>query len=277
MVESKPDAWLVQALVETITREVLAAYGDQAGELCPAGCAGECLANCPERVEHFLRAGVKRFSVEANVLTPEGIDAGLIEYTLRGDENHARLEAICRAARQQGVAAVAMEPSQVRKCAGYLKEGGTAISVRVGYPAGAHLLEMIVLETEASVQGGASEVELALNIPALKNGEGERGLGEVRAVTQVAKARGARLVKVAVDFSLLSLEEKVLASVLAQEGGGDYLKLEGGARLQDVALVQRAILAPEKDVREIDARLGMGINLKLGQGVENENVPTGIG
>ena len=115
----------------------------------------------------------------------------------------------------------------------------------IGFPFGATLPEIKVLETQAVLQYGATEVDMVINIGALKGGDVELVVRDIRGVVATAHAAGA-LCKVIIETAMLTDEEKVTACLLAKEAGADFVKTStgyggSGATVQDITLMRRVV------------------------------------
>jgi deoxyribose-phosphate aldolase len=126
-----------------------------------------------------------------------------------------------------------------------LRGTDVAIAAVVGFPLGAHTTETKVFETQAAIQDGANEIDMVLNIGALKAKDDARVAADVQAVCEAAH-RGGAIVKVIIEAALLNDDEKVRACQLSQQSGADFVKTStgfgpGGATVHDVALMSRAV------------------------------------
>jgi deoxyribose-phosphate aldolase len=115
----------------------------------------------------------------------------------------------------------------------------------IGFPLGATSPEVKAFETQNALDNGATEIDMVINVGALKAGENELVARDIRGVVEVGHKAGA-LVKVIIETSLLTDEEKVVACLLAKEAGADYVKTStgfsgGGATVHDIALMRRAV------------------------------------
>ncbi len=125
-----------------------------------------------------------------------------------------------------------------------LKEDPVSICTVIGFPLGANTTETKVFEAQNALQNGADELDVVLNIGALKNGEHETVLEDLKAVILVAKNRA--LVKVIIEAALLTEEEKIVACQLAKEAGANFVKTSTGfaatgATPSDVRLMRKVV------------------------------------
>lgn len=171
--------------------------------------------------------------------------ARAIDHTLLKPEATAEdVRILCEEAHTWNFASVCVHPTRVALCAELLADSDVAVCSVAGFPLGATLPAVKAFETEQVIAAGAREVDMVLNVGRLKDGDYAAVLDDVAAVVDVAHARGA-LVKVIFETCLLTTEEKIVASVLCEEAGADFIKTstgfnKGGATLADVWLMRQA-------------------------------------
>lgn len=179
--------------------------------------------------------------------------ARLIDHTLlKPEATPAQIERLCAEARAHGFASVCVNPTHVRLAARLLRGSGVAVCSVVGFPLGAGLPQVKAFEAAEVVRLGAGEVDMVLNIGALKAGDHALVLRDIRAVVRAGRAGGA-LVKVILETCLLTDDEKRAACRLAQQARADFVKTStgfstGGATVADVALM-RAAVGPKMGVK----------------------------
>ena len=236
-----------QALVETVVRAVLAAL-DARTPFTEASCGCHGIADgcCPDRMSSFALAGVDRFGLRADPsVYPHGV-ATLIDHTLlKPEATVTDIERLCSEAREHGFATVCVNPTWVEFCARALRGARARVCTVVGFPLGATLPEVKALETKRVIENGASEVDMVLNIGALKSNLFPLVHEDIEAVTSVCRRMGA-ISKVIIETALLNDEEKVKAAVLVRAGDADFIKTStgfasGGATVADVALMRRVV------------------------------------
>lgn len=172
--------------------------------------------------------------------------AGLIDHTLlKPEATAAQIEALCAEALEYGFASVCVNPAYVRLAARRLRRSGVAVCTVAGFPLGAALPEVKAFEAQRAIAQGAAEVDMVLNIGALKNGDLALVTRDIRAVVKVAHAAGAR-VKVIIEACLLTDAEKRAACQAALKARADFVKTStgfasGGATAADVALMRRVV------------------------------------
>jgi deoxyribose-phosphate aldolase len=234
----------VERLVAIITEEVLRATGATA----PSGrcaCHAVHVECCPDRLRGVLDAGATRLGLQASG-APAGSVAGLIDHTLlKPDATRAEIETLCREAREYGFATVCLNPTWVPLAARLLRGSAVGVCTVVGFPLGATTADVKQYETRRVVFDGATEVDMVINIGALKSGDVRTVQLDIEAVTDVCRAAGV-ISKVIIETALLTDEEKVTASTLAKAAGADFVKTStgfarGGATPADVALMRRVV------------------------------------
>lgn len=249
-----PDTKTVETLVEIITREVLSAYSDQEiqqsiskGIYCTRECAdGLCVTTCFNNVGEVVSAGAERLTSTVGVIPPDLRMAGMIDHTLlKADATPDKITQLCMEARKYNFASVCINPSYVKLCADLLRGSPVKVCCVVGFPLGATLPEVKVIETRMAIENGASEIDMVINIGALKARDAALVARDIRGVVTTAHAVGA-LVKVIIEACLLTDEEKVLACLLSKEAGADFVKTStgfstGGATVQDIILMRQTV------------------------------------
>lgn len=248
------DAKKIETLVEIITREVLLAMMEQeANEDAPPGanCVVEFanglkVKTCFDNAGHVVSAGAERLTSTVGVIPDDVSLAGMIDHTLlKPDATSDKVAQLCFEARKYHFASVCVNPTHVRLCADLLRDSDVKVCTVIGFPLGATSTEVKVFETRNALDNGATEIDMVLNIGALKAGESELVAKDIRGVVETAHAAGA-LVKVIIETALLTDEEKVIACLLAKEAGADYVKTStgfsgGGATVHDIALMRKTV------------------------------------
>lgn len=172
--------------------------------------------------------------------------ASLIDHTLlKPEATQAQITRLCEEAREYGFAAVCINPTYVRLAAKLLTGSSVAVCTVVGFPLGATLPEVKAYEAQQAIHYGATEIDMVMNIGALKSQDYELVEQDLAAVTRVCHDNGA-ICKVIIEAALLTEEEKVTACRLAQKVGADYVKTStgfgpGGATVEDVTLMRRVV------------------------------------
>jgi deoxyribose-phosphate aldolase len=235
----------LQRLVEIITEEVIAAQRRAAAAPSHCACHAVLYECCPDRLRGVLDAGATRIGLHATG-GAAGTVAGMIDHTLlKPDATRADIQKLCREAAEFHFATVCVNPTWVALCAELLRGTGVGVCSVVGFPLGATTADVKHYETRRAIFDGASEIDMVINIGALKSGDLTIVERDIEAV--VAPCREARVVsKVIIEAALLNDDEKVAASTLAKAAGADFVKTStgfasGGATAADVALMRRAV------------------------------------
>jgi len=223
-------------------------------ELAGVGSAGDaacmmcrtCVQTSPEFVRELVGAGAERV-----VHSPGGgalpLDvARYIDHTLlRPEATAAQVEALCREAADNRFASVCVNPNWVRLCAARLAGTPVKVCTVVGFPLGAHLPEIKALEARRAIREGAREIDMVINVGALKGGDDALVLRDIRGVVD-ACVEGRAICKVILETALLDDAEKVRACRLAKQARAHFVKTStgfgpGGATAHDVALMADAV------------------------------------
>ena len=237
------DTASLRRLIELIVDELNQASSRSARR--PCSCHGVLYECCPDRVRGVLDAGATRLGLHASG-SPTGNVAALIDHTLlKADATRADIETLCREAAEFGFATVCVNPCWVALAARQLRGTKSAACSVVGFPLGATTPDVKHYETRRALFDGAAEIDMVINIGALKSGDLRLVERDIEAVT--APCREARVVsKVIIEASYLTDQEKVTASTLAKAAGADFVKTStgfgpGGATVADVALMRRVV------------------------------------
>jgi deoxyribose-phosphate aldolase len=179
--------------------------------------------------------------------------AGFIDHTLlKPDGTASQIRTLCHEALQNHFASVCINPAFVPLASGLLRNAPEKVCTVIGFPLGASLPEYKVYETLACVNAGANEIDMVINIGALKSEAYGLVLNEIQAVTGTAHNQGA-LVKVIIETCFLTRLEKIIACLLSQVAGADFVKTStgfgtAGATIEDVELM-RCVIGPEMGLK----------------------------
>lgn len=171
--------------------------------------------------------------------------AGMIDHTLlRADATKAEITKLVEEARKYEFASVCVNPTWVKYAAEQLAGTKVKVCTVIGFPLGASTSSTKAFETRDAIAAGAGEVDMVINIGALKDGDHSYVEQDIKAV--VDAAAGNALVKVIIETCLLTDEEKVVASELSVKAGADFVKTStgfstGGATPADVALMRKTV------------------------------------
>lgn len=170
-----------------------------------------------------------------------------IDHTiLKPDTTDQDIIKLCTEARKYGFKAVCVHPCYVELCAKELKDSEVSIAAVIGFPQGANRKEVKAFEAKYALDSGAAELDMVINIGALKGGYAELVYEDIKGVVDTALGYPGSIVKVIIETSLLNREEKVLACRLAVRAGAHYVKTStgfagGGASLEDIKIMSSAV------------------------------------
>ncbi len=160
-------------------------------------------------------------------LTERDIAKTIDHSLLRPELDDAFVEDGCRLAAKYDVASVCVRPTDVRRARAILEGTDVAVGTTVGFPHGNHLTDVKVFEAQRALADGAAELDMVIQIGALKSGRDADVEADIRAVVEVAHAAGA-IVKVIFENAYLTDDEKVRACRLTEAAGGDFVKTSTG-------------------------------------------------
>lgn len=285
----------IERLVQLITEEVLQATGGlPSGGRCTCHAVhAEC---CPDRLRGVLDAGASRLGLQASG-APAGSVAGLIDHTLlKPDATRAEIETLCREAREYSFATVCLNPTWVPLAARLLRGSSVGVCTVVGFPLGATTPDVKQYETRRVIFDGATEVDMVINIGALKSGDVRTVQVDIDAVVDACRAAGV-VSKVIIETALLTDEEKITACTLSKAAGATFVKTStgfarSGATPADVALMRRVVGAEmgvkaaggvrdlsgaQEMVRAGATRIGASAGVKIVQESKGAATPAGAG
>lgn len=242
----------VDALVEQISQRVaskvtatgLARTIAAACDPC-SGC-GQCVEKQTEEVRRIIEAGAGRISSSPGSSDISKQLAKFIDHTLlKPGATREQIEQLCQEAEKFQFATVCINPAWVKSCRELLQDTPVKICTVVGFPLGANTPEVKAFEARQAIREGAREIDMVINVGALKSGDDELVLRDITAVTEACRD-GSALSKVIIEAALLTDEEKVRACLLAREAKADFVKTStgfgpGGATVHDVALMKEAV------------------------------------
>lgn len=254
----------LERLIRIVIDEMAAAGRVGAPVRCP--CHAVLYECCPDRLRGVLDAGAERLGLHATGGSAGGV-AAMIDHTLlKPDATRQEIEMLCREAAQYEFASVCVNPTWVALCARLLQGSRVRVCSVVGFPLGATTADTKHYETRRAIFDGAREIDMVINVGALKSGDLRLVERDIDAVT--APCRDAAVVsKVIIEAALLADEEKVTACTLAKAAGADFVKTStgfgpGGATAHDVALMRRVVgeemgVKAAGGVRDLDALKAM--------------------
>jgi len=231
-----------ELLIELITKEVMGALAAQFDRCDNA-----------DGLRHAVVTGADRVAFHGNGSEVPVDLAEYIDHTaLKPDTTAADIDQLCDEAEQYHFASVCVNPTWVKRAAARLRGTGVKVCSVIGFPLGATTSQVKALEARAAIRDGAREVDMVLNVGALKSGDHETVLTDIEKVVDSAHEAGA-IVKVILETALLTDEEKVIASSLAKKAKADFVKTStgfggGGATVYDVALMRETV-GPDMGVK----------------------------
>jgi deoxyribose-phosphate aldolase len=261
--EFKPvDPREIENVVRLATEEVLrylSATGglktpgiDRDDEVCPE-CDQNCAEKCSRKTRAVVDAGADRISCGPAVVQLDAGFAGLIDHTLlKPEASRDEIRKLCQEAARFGFASVCINPWNVPLAAELLRGTSVKVCTVVGFPLGATLSQVKIYEAEEAIKLGAQEIDMVINIGALKSGQDDVVEADIRGVVE-ASHRGGAICKVILETALLTVEEKVRGSAATKRAGADFVKTStgfstAGATAEDVALM-RAVVGSEIGVK----------------------------
>jgi len=216
--------------------------------------------------------------------------ASYIDHTLlKPESTESQVVQLCKEAAEYNFASVCVNPTWVEKAAAELTNSEVKVCTVIGFPLGASTPETKAFETTDAISKGAGEIDMVLNIGALKSGNIDHVKKDIEAVVNAAK--GKAIVKVILETCLLTDEEKVTASQLSKEAGADFVKTStgfstGGATIEDVKLMRQTV-GPDMGVKasggvrsleDVEAmikagatRIGASSGVKIMQGLTSDS------
>lgn len=247
-----------EELIGTITREVLRALREADGATASPvraddawACDGGARVPREGLVDLCRDLGICRLGGSPGDAPGPGL-AGYIDHTiLKPDAPREDIERLCREARSAGFASVCVQPWWVGLCADLLGGSSVKVCTVIGFPHGMNKPETKSYESRRAVEDGATELDMVINIGALKSKDYGTVERDIRGVVEVAHPRAT--VKVILENAYLTDEEKAEGCALAKAAGADYVKTStgfasGGATVEDVQLMRR-VVGPEMGVK----------------------------
>ena len=171
--------------------------------------------------------------------------ARMIDHTLlKADASKEQIVDLCKEAVKYQFATVCVNPTWVKTAATGLKGENVGVTTVIGFPLGATTTFTKMAETKDAIASGATEIDMVMNIGALKSGNYELVQKDIESV--VLAARGQVIVKVIIETCFLTNEEKVIACEIAKEAGAHFVKTStgfgtGGATVEDITLMRKTV------------------------------------
>jgi deoxyribose-phosphate aldolase len=233
----------LERLIRIIVEEVTAAQAATTPARC--ACHAVLFECCPDRLRGVIEAGASRLGLHASG-GGTGDVAAMIDHTLlKADASRGEVEKLCREAVEYRFASVCVNPTWIATCARLLQGSAVKVCSVVGFPLGATTPDVKHYETRRALFDGAREIDMVINVGALKSGDLRVVERDIEAVTGPCREAGA-ISKVIIEAALLTDDEKVAACTLAKAAAADYVKTStgfgpGGATAADVALMRRVV------------------------------------
>ena len=242
------DQATLERIIEQITRQVLIlVQEEQAGAgVHTVGHPPISSHNYVERVQHVVNAGADRIASTLGIAPTDGRLAHMIDHTvLKPEATQDQIAQLCYEARKHSFASVCVNPTNVKLCAQLLAGCDVLVCTVVGFPLGATSTEVKVFEAQQAVRDGATEVDMVINVGALKSRDYELVECDIASIARTCHA-GSAILKVIIEAALLTDEEKVIACQLAKVAEADFVKTStgfgpGGATVEDVTLMRRVV------------------------------------
>ena len=245
----KLDDATLERIIEQITHQVLVLVQEDGAEAAAAARSeGAPLSrdNYVDRVRPVVNAGADRIASTLDVAPVDGSLSHMIDHTLlKPDATQDEIARLCYEARKHGFASVCINPANVKLCGELLKDSDVLICTVVGFPLGATSIESKVFEAQKAIRDGATEIDMVINVGALKSHDYQLVHRDIASVAHVCHGDGA-ILKVIIEAALLTDEEKVAGCQIAKVAGADFVKTStgfgpGGATAEDVALMRRVV------------------------------------
>jgi len=234
-------------LIEQITDAIVARLnGDAADQAALCGCTSECFNRCPERMHRIVDAGAARIGLVLGETGSATDWASLIDHTLlKPEATDEDIRRLCEEAARYRFASVCVNPTWVKSAACNLRGTHIPVCTVIGFPLGATLPDVKAYEARRAIFDGAREVDMVINVGALKSGDDCLVEYDIQSVVQVAHEQNVTC-KVIIETALLTDDEKVRACLAARNAGADFVKTstgfsKGGATVADVALMRRTV------------------------------------
>lgn len=225
-----------EKLVEQITDLVLSKLGGD--DYCPTFCSAD--------VQRIVDAGAERIGIVLGETATAHDWASLIDHTLlKPEASESDIRKLCNEAAEFGFASVCVNPTWVKTAAEFLRGSGVPVCTVIGFPLGATLPDVKAFEARRAIFNGAREVDMVINVGALKSGDDCAVENDIHAVVEAAHENQV-LCKVIIETALLTDEEKVRACLAAKNAGADFVKTstgfsKGGATVHDIALMRHTV------------------------------------
>jgi deoxyribose-phosphate aldolase len=199
----------------------------------------------PQAVGALVSSGADRIGATVGASPGSGDLARLIDHTLlKPEATEPEIRRLCAEAKKHSFASVCVNPSWVALSSQLLAGTPVKVCTVIGFPLGATTPTAKAVETRDAIANGAAEIDMVINVGALKSGDDDLVCRDIEGV--VGAARGSAIVKVILETALLTREEKIKACLLARRAGADFVKTStgfssGGATVEDIALMRETV------------------------------------
>lgn len=220
--------------------------------VCP-DCTQRCIQTCARKTRDIIAAGADRVSASEKLTRVDPAVAAMIDHTLlKPDATESEVATVCQEALRYSFASVCVNPYWVSKVAAMLKGTPVKVCTVIGFPLGATTTEAKVSEAQSALARGAQEIDMVINVGALRSGDADTVRADIAAVVEVSHKAGA-IVKVIIETALLDDNQKAMACTLAKLADADFVKTstgfaKGGATAADVVLM-RKVVGPDMGVK----------------------------
>jgi deoxyribose-phosphate aldolase len=205
-----------------------------------------CFIKCPDTMHALVADGSVRLGLSGAESEAARAVALYIDHTLlKPDATRYDILKLCEEGARYGFASVCINPMWVREAACALRGSGVKVCTVIGFPLGANAPDTKAYEARRALFDGASELDMVINLGALKSGDYALVRRDMLGVVEVAREAGS-IVKVIIETALLTDEEKIKACEIARDAGADFVKTstgfsKGGATAADIALMRKTV------------------------------------
>jgi deoxyribose-phosphate aldolase len=276
----------LERIIEEITRQVMVLVRDGDSEPRDEKRPPLSARNYLDRARPVLTAGADRLGSRLGAAPTDGSMSAKIDHTLlKPQATQDQVAQLCYEAKKYNFASVCVNPSYVKLCADLLDGTPVRVCTVIGFPLGATATEVKVFEAQQAVRNGALEIDMVINVGALKSRDYEAVEHDIAAIARATHA-GNAILKVIIETALLTDEEKVVACQLAKVAEADFVNTStgfgpGGASAEDVSLMRRVVgpdigVKASGGIKTFDdaqkmiaagaSRLGVSASIKIIQG-----------
>jgi deoxyribose-phosphate aldolase len=258
---------LIRKIVEQVLSKQEAPDKTSDPEHIHCTSCGHCVSDRPAAVQQIAQAGASRVSAGIGVARPE-VSPALIDHTLLKPNAVAReIEQLCGEALEYGFYSVCINPTHVARCKAILSGSRVKVCTVIGFPLGANMTAVKAYEATSAEELGADEIDMVINIGALKDGELSFVRDDIAAVVE-ATSKDV-ITKVILENAYLTTEEKIKACLMCKDAGADFVKTStgfgpSGATVEDVTLM-RYVVGSELGVKAAGGIRDTAMALKMMQ------------